>query len=175
MARPQLQPAIGLQQGVELPRLLGQILVVARLVDRPVEALVGVIVGVGAARPRRRLAGFVCGHERGALRVGDPAGGERAAHALQGRHRLEALDHRAQRQAGHEGATPRLKLHHAGRGELHQRLPDRRARHAEPRGEALLVQALPRPEMAGDDVLLQLIPERFGAAHASFPPERCGS
>ena len=41
-----------------------------------------------------------------------------------------------------------------GRGELHQRLADRRARDAEARGQALLVQPLARAQDPGDDVLL---------------------
>ena len=55
----QLQAAEGLQPIVQLAGLLGQIGVVARIVDDLVEALVGIIVAVGVPARRLLRTGFV--------------------------------------------------------------------------------------------------------------------
>ena len=86
-------------------------------------------------------------------------------------HDLEPFDHVLEAQRGHEGAAPGLQLHQSGRGELHQRFPDRRARNRETRGQALLVEPLPGPKLARHDLVLEdvsqgMLPVSF---HSSLP------
>ncbi len=170
VAQAQLQAAVGLEPVVQLARLLGQEAVVAGLVDHVVEALVGVVVGVGVPAPALARAGLVRLDQGAALALGDPPRCQPAAHALERRHRLDPLDDLLEAQRGDERAPALPQRDQPGRRELHQRLADRRPGDPEARRQSLLVEPLAGPERAGDDVLLELVPQRIRAPHVDAPP-----
>jgi hypothetical protein len=96
---------------MELLRLLRQECVLAGLVDDVVEALVRVVVGVRVLLRRLPNAILVRLFEIPLHGLRNPAGRQRPAHALEGRHHLEPLDDVLEAQRGNEGASPCLQLH----------------------------------------------------------------
>ena len=125
---------------------------------RLVEALVGIVVGVGVTARRLACAGLVGVDEpRRSASVS-----RRAASAPQAPSSAAITSNRSMTSRRLSEATnaPRrgCKLDQPRRGQLHQRLADRGPRDAETRGQALLVQPLAGTQGAGDDVLLELVP-----------------
>ena len=84
---------------------------------------------------------------------------EAGAEALAGRHGLEHLDQRRDRQLGHDGALVRPQVHQTARCEMLQRLPHRCARGLEPAADELLVDAVPGRKIAQDDIGFKRLPD----------------
>ena len=95
---------------------------------------------------------------------------------------LEELEDGLGCQPGDAGAAPRQQLDQPLGGELLQRLADRRARHVEHLGQALLVEPASRPDLALDDHVpepvahlgVQQPASDRRAARAQRPARRCG-
>ena len=124
VASAQLQTAIWLQAIVKLTGLLGEIGVMAGLINRVVEALVGVIVGIRGTVLRFLGARSMSLEQPAALFIRDSSGGEGTAHALERRHRLETLNNLLEAKAHDERPAAGVQLDHTNRGELHKRFTD---------------------------------------------------
>src|SRR5919205_2108708 len=101
----------------------------------------------------------------GLLLGSDPASRERRAHSFQRGHHFETFYDLSNAEAGDEGATTRMEGDQAACGELHQGFADRRPGNAEALGKHLLVELLSGGERSCDDILLESLPEAFGAPH----------
>src|SRR5262249_46381936 len=92
-----------------------------------------------------------------------PPGCQSAAHRLQLRHDLEHLHHPVGSDLSHDGASSRRHLDQALRGELEECLAERRPGDLEALCEPCLVEAHSRWVAAGDDSLLDHLPDAPGS------------
>ena len=125
-----------------------------RGVDRVVEALVRVEVGLGVALIDGAVACRVRLLDGSQLVLGHAPRGELGAHHLQLGHDLEHLDQALGRDAHDDHAAARAGLDETFAEQQVERLTDRRSRHVVALRELDFVQARARQQLPGGDLLL---------------------
>ena len=127
VADMELQAAVRLEDGVQARGFFGEEGVVAGAVETVMKEAVLVVVTIGVVGFQAFTAGGVGVLEFRKLLRGDASRGESTAHGFQFCHDFKAFHQLRNPQLGHEGAALGHHLHHAGGGQLLQRLADRRA------------------------------------------------